>query len=81
MKQKMTKKMLQEYRAGWDEVRKVELEELRHMSMREKFIQLCILFSSSFFRKRAEQFPSDDVDARAQWKKLRKGVLHGEEKT
>ncbi|OGQ23651.1 MAG: hypothetical protein A3I05_01210 [Deltaproteobacteria bacterium RIFCSPLOWO2_02_FULL_44_10] len=77
MSQKMTKKMLQEYQAGWDAVHEFELKELQNMSMTEKFKQLRVIFSSTFFRKLAKKFPSDDADARSQWKKLRKRLLHG----
>jgi hypothetical protein len=75
MSRRMTKKMAQEWMAGWRAVEERQREELRKESFEEKFRALAFLMASADLFD-TSLLDAEDAIARERWAKLQSMASH-----
>lgn len=70
--QPMTKEELLAYKAGYEAVNALEIEELRSMSLEEKFEHAAALMESARQMGWGEALAEEDADVRALWVRLKR---------
>lgn len=75
--QPMTKEELLAYMAGYEAVNAFEIEELRSMSIEEKFEHAAALMESARQMGWGEALAEEDADVRALWVRLKRAYLGG----
>ncbi|MEK6405842.1 MAG: hypothetical protein AABN34_02635 [Acidobacteriota bacterium] len=73
----MTKEELLAYKAGYEEVNALEIEELRSMSFEEKFEHAAALMDSARRMGWTEALAAEDADVRALWNRLKRAYSGG----